>query len=125
VNNRIQGDWKIEDYSVDGIDYTQLIIDSLGDIVFFYVYDPGDGVGSNEIRFTAIPSVLTGVWFFNDNKREISIRFNDTHDSLFYENLELFVESQKSIWDIRKLSKKEFRIETTFENKDYKLILKR
>jgi hypothetical protein len=123
--NRIEGYWSIEKYTVNETDYTQLFIDSLGDFVFIYVNDPGDGVDRNEISITKTGQYPMATWVFQDNFSVIYFIFDPYNENPILLNLEPFGESQKSTWGIKKLTKNEFKLETNFENNDYKLILKK
>jgi hypothetical protein len=119
--NRIEGQWSIEKYIVDEIDYSQLFKDSIGDYLVFELCYPGDGVDRNEI-FT---KNINGSWRFDDNLEKIYISIESSPSFNTYDCIEPFGKEITSIWEIRKLNNKEFRLETNFENKDYKLILKK
>lgn len=123
AKHRISGNWNIENYKVNDNNYSQLFADSLGSQIHFYLSKPGDGVDNDEISILKSGNFPIGVWSLQNDKKELLIEFYDYGDSLNFNNLEPFASYQVSTWIIKKLTKKEFNLETDFDNKHYRLEL--
>jgi hypothetical protein len=117
---RMSGEWDIQKFIVDGYDSTS----------FFNKYDNAHFIFNvdNEGRIIiscndngANPKpiiVLNGNWKWLNNKNDISIQFNHSTN-----DFKPFLINNVSVWEIKKLTSKNFYLETNDNNIQYRLEL--
>jgi hypothetical protein len=123
---RIEGGWTINQYNIDNIEYLSLLKNYYGDIVNFEFAKEGSGEGQDFIFIFSLEhnNNLQGYFHFIDNFEKCTFQFIQI-DTNYIDSLGPLNHNMTSTWDICKLSKKEFIIQTENEEKNYELILNR
>lgn len=117
VNERIRGHWEIAELTSDGVDSLKYYNDSCGSSVYIYV--------PNE---TAPDYIYI---HFIRGYRELDGRFRFSKDRKYIEmviygpNIIGPIGNVRSIWEILKLSNKNFKIKTNVYEKEYIISFKR
>jgi hypothetical protein len=126
IEKRIHGNWKVENYLVNGSDSINLLKNSYGDTINFDIATPGSGEGDNRILvYSQGNPYLDGIFYFTDDGNNIIFSFFISVDSVQIINLGPLNKYVHSEWKILKLSNKNMRLETNYENIYYKLIMKK
>ncbi len=123
--SRMSGEWRnISKFMVNGYDSTAYFTNYKTAYFNFNVDWSGQlGVHCDEIPTKPTIS-LKGKWNWENNKGDISIEFYDSYGDLI-PPFSPFAIDNSCIWEIKKLKKKEFYLETTDNGVHYRLELTR
>jgi len=114
VSNRITGNWKVENFKVNGVDSTSALLNKIGDCHYSFGItksknQPMGGCGAS------------GSWGLDKDKKKLGIWLYP-HPSA---TPEAFVVTGSSYWTILRLTNKEMWIESNILNTQYNVRLKK
>jgi hypothetical protein len=125
AKNRIYGNYKLTTYTVNGADSLNLFNDSLcNNLKFFHDNNSNtDGCTINGVRNDGAYNALVWTWHLDKNNSILIVTYSSCLTGIgvisWPSGTGPFVDTAKPEWNILRLTNKEIKMKTNFNNKEY------